>query len=365
MDKGSYTFAALESKYEKFTAPAFEITIGSKTFASNELPVTYLEVEQSADGSAGGCTFCIDGQYNPEGSKWENDLGSLIQVGAKLTINGGYIRKKELFYGYIDEYTFEYGGEDAPRITVTGMDGLGYLMSLREPTYAGKKKAAELIRASLNKSVSAGFAKSVTVGSFSGFDTPILKEQVDDWRFLNLLAQRYGASLFAIDGELIFDDVTSSSKPIMTLAIGAGLRHFTKRVSLAHQVGKVEIRGRDINQKPVKGTADSVTTGGSGKSAAQLVPALQKAVLREYSEYARTEAECALLAQNRLNGFAMGLVSGEGTCIGIPELIPGRYVKIDGFAPGSNGTYFLSKVRHRFDADGYQTTFEIKGAKTE
>lgn len=238
-------------------------------------------------------------------------------------------------------------------------------MSLREPVYAGQKKAAELIRSSLNKSVSAGFAKSITVGSLSGFDTPIIKEQVDDWRFLNLLAQRYGVSLFAIDGELIFDDVVSNTKSMMTLSIGAGLKSFTKRVSLAHQVGKVEIRGRDINQKPVKGTADSVTVGGSGKSAAQLVSGLKNAVLREYSEYARTEAECTLLAKNRLNQLAMGLVSGEGSCVGIPELIAGRYIEIDGFAPGSNGIYFMNKVRHRFDEEGYTTTFEIKGAKTE
>lgn len=94
MDKGNYTFAALESKYDKFIAPAFEITIGSKTFASNELPITFLEVEQAADGSAGGCTFAIDGQYHAEGSKWENNLGTLIKAGAKLTVSGGYVRKK-------------------------------------------------------------------------------------------------------------------------------------------------------------------------------------------------------------------------------------------------------------------------------
>ena len=34
------------------------------------------------------------------------------------------------------------------------------------------------------------------------------------------------------------------------------------------------------------------------------------AVLREYSEYARTQEECSRLAQNRLNSIAMGLVSG-------------------------------------------------------
>ena len=57
------------------------------------------------------------------------------------------------------------------------------------------------------------------------------------------------------------------------------------------------------------------------------------------------------------------LVSGGGSCIGIPELIPGRYNKIDGGDDQSNGSYFLTKVRHIFDIDGYKTEFEIKGAK--
>ena len=124
-----------------------------------------------------------------------------------------------------------------------------------------------------------------------------------------------------MDGELIFDDVASDTKPLIKLAVGAGLRSFTKRVSLAHQVGRVEVWGRDVNQKPIKGTADTVTIGGAAEqSAAKLAPALQSAVLREYSEYARTQEECELIAQNRLNSIAMGLVSGEGACIGIPSL---------------------------------------------
>ena len=242
-------------------------------------------------------------------------------------------------------------------------------MSMREPLYAGQQQAKNLVEDILGKSVAKGYAKRATVGLLSGFQklkTPIIKEQIDDWSFLNLLAQRYGASLFAVDGELIFDDVASDTKPLIKLAVGAGLRSFTKRVSLAHQVGRVEVWGRDVNQKPIKGTADTVTIGGAAEqSAAKLAPALQSAVLREYSEYARTQEECELIAQNRLNSIAMGLVSGEGACIGIPELIPGRYIEIDGLDSRTNGGYFISRVKHRFDSEGYSTTFEVKGAKTK
>ncbi|MDR3766862.1 MAG: hypothetical protein Q3Y08_07490 [Butyricicoccus sp.] len=326
-----------------------------------------LEVELTSDGSASGCSFTIDCQFKSEASKWIHDFDKSVKAGAKLSIKAGYVKTKEIFYGYIDEYTFRYSGDESPRIDITGIDALGYLMSLREPLYAGQKKAPELIKSILQKSVSAGFAKKVSVGTLTGFATPIVKEQVDDWTFLNTMANRYGASLFVINGEIIFDDMLTNTKPLIKLGIRGGLRNFTKRVSLAHQVGKVEIWGRDVNQKPIKGTANKVTAGSglSGDSAAELVPALKSAVLREYSEFVRTKEECDKLAQNRLNGIAMGLVSGEGSCIGIPEMIPGRYIEIEGMDKSTSGTYFISKVRHRFDQDGYSTTFEVKGAKTE
>ena len=364
MDQGSYTFQQLRKKYNDFTAPGFEITVGGKALSKSVASVPEVEVELSAEGNAGGCSFRAEGQFNFEKSKWEHNLKNIVKPGAKVVVRGGYgSGQKELFYGYVDEYSLEFPEEDVPRLSVSGLDGLGYLMNLREPYYGGKKKAKQIVQTILNKSVSAGFAKSVKVGMLEDFEAPILKEEIDDWKFLRLMAQRCGASLFVVDGEMIFDSVAGRTSPILTLNLGTTLRYFQKRVSLAHQVGKVEIWGRDVNQKPVKGVASSVKTGGSGKSAAELVSGLKSAVLREYSDFVRTQKECQSLAQHRLDAIAMGLVSGSGECVGIPELIPGRYIKIEGGDDDSNGTYFLTKVRHRFTEGGYTTSFEFKGAK--
>lgn len=363
MDQKSYTMDALYRKYDKFSAPSFRISLNGKELSPSKFYIATLEVEQRADGTAGGCSFTVEGQYDPEKQKWVNSLSSLVKVGAKLSVTGGYVSQKELFYGYVDDYTIEFPEDGAPRISVSGLDGLGYLMNSQKPIYAGKKKTKEIVKTILNQSVSAGFARKVKVGALTGFETPVIKASGDDWKFLNEVATIYGASLFVINGEMIFDDVASKTTPILTLTQGKSLRFFEKRVSLAHQVGKVEIWGRDENQKAIIGSATRVTVGGMGKSAAQLVPALAKATLREYNEFVRTQQECKTMAQNRLNAIAMGLVSGKGRCIGVPELIPGRYIKIVGGDPESNGTYFVTRVRHLFEAEGYQTEFEVKGAK--
>ena len=365
MDQGTYTFAQLAKKHDNFTAPGFEVTVDGKVLPPGKFRIPGVEVEISATGTTGGCTFTVEGQYDVENSVWLNDAAGIIKPGAKLSVKGGYVERKEMFYGYVDDYALSFNSDGLPCIQVNGLDGLGYLMNMCSPFYAGEKKPKQIVETVLQKSQSAGFAKKIQVGTLSGFDTPIVKEQVDDWQFLCMMAQRYGATFLAINGELIFDELLTKTAPIITLTVGRSIRAFHKRVSLAHQVGQVEVMGRDVNQKPVKGLASEVTVGGNdGKTPAQWISGLQDSVLRERSEFARTQKECETLAQNRLNSIAMGFVSGEGEMVGIPELIPGRYLKIEGGDKMTNGTYFLTKVKHIFSTDSYLTSFEVKGART-
>ena len=363
MDQGTYTFEALAKKHDNFTDPGFEVQVDGKELTQGKYHIPTVEVEICASGAVGGCTFSVEGQYDYENRVWVNDAAKLIKPGSKITVLGGYKERKELFYGYVDDYSLQFSPDGTPNILVNGLDGLGYLMNMCQPFYSGEKKPKQIVESILQKSQSAGYAKTIKVGMLDGFDTPIIKEQMDDWKFLQMMANRYGASLFAIDGELIFEDVMTKTSPILTLTMNKTLRNFSRRVSLAHQVGKVEIMGRDVNQKAIQGSASSVTAGGNGKSAAEWVSGLKQAVLREHSEYVRTQKECEILAQNRLNSIAMGFISGSGACIGIPELIPGRYLKIDGGDELTNGTYFITKVIHHFSDDEYTTAFEVKGAK--
>ena len=118
-------------------------------------------------------------------------------------------------------------------------------------------------------------------------------------KYLKVLAERYGMNVFAVDGELIFDDVLSGGSPILSLTVGMGLMSFSRRVGLQGQVGEVEIWGRDEKQHFIKGGATRVTVCGAGDTAAQLATKFKKTSLREYSEYVRTEKECMELAQAR------------------------------------------------------------------
>ena len=174
----------------------------------------------------------------------------------------------------------------------------------------------------------------------------------------------YNLSLLAVRGELYFGDLISNSTALISLTLGAGLLDFRKRISLHTQLGKVEVRGKDINQKRIVGSADKVTVGDTKKKwAAQIAPAYKNVVAREYNECVRTEAECTRMAQCRLNAQAMEFVKGEGRCVGIPELIPGRYINIKGMDDMTVGSYYMDSVTHTFSREGYYTDFTVKGAR--
>ena len=65
----------------------------------------------------------------------------------------------------------------------------------------------------------------------------------------------------------------------------------------------------------------------------------------------------------QLDRLALNYVSGSGLCLGLPELIPGRFITIEGLDGDTVGDYFITKVRHQFGSGGYLTQFEVKGAK--
>lgn len=363
MDKSTYTFQALSEKYEDFRGPAFTILVDDKTLDSTEMPIVQLEVKLS-ESIISCCTFSVESLYDYEKSKWVNDLEQTIQVGATLKVSGGYCQQEQLFYGFVFEYHLEYSQDKPPRLVVKGLDGLGFLTNCYEPIYHGNKKPKAVVQEIFFKAINAKYAQSYQIDEMENLVTPLVKELTSDYNYLRKLSQMYNLSLMVVRGELYFGDLISDTASLITLTLGAGLLDFRKRISLQSQLGKVEIRGKDVNQKRIMGAADKVTVGDSGKKwAGEIAPAYKNVVAREYSECVRTAEECTRLAQCRLNAQAMNFIQGEGRCVGLPELIPGRYITIKGVDTMTAGNYFVDSVTHKFSQNGYYTEFTVKGAR--
>jgi phage protein D len=71
--------------------------------------------------------------------------------------------------------------------------------------------------------------------------------------------------------------------------------------------------------------------------------------------------EAGRLASGLLNEMAMRYVTGEGVCIGRPDLRPGRPVKIEGIGRRFSGLYYVTSTEHSYLPNrGYRTAFSVR-----
>lgn len=368
---GSYKFETLEKKYSSFLSPTVKIDVGGFKLGSGAIPVSRVQVEMTTENRAGSCEFSLDSVYDYETGKWSKGLLDKIDVAQLVTVELGYAEsQKKVFFGYVDRYRVDYTAAGAPRLTVYAMDGLGVLMADREKLDYGQKTTGDIVKEILSKCQASGAVEKVTMAHMPAFEAPLLKEKgTSSYEFLCRMAEMSFMNFCVINGELLFKNLMENDKTLLTLTIGQNLWEFSREASFGSgTVGSVTVISNGSEDKTeLRGVAKSPSRfGGSGKTGAEKWKKLGDAPNKDIRINAlRTEDECRQIAQNILDGMSLGFVSGHGSCIGIPELCPGRYIEVAGLDKAANGSYYLTKVTHTFAEGGYTTEFEVKGFRSK
>ena len=65
-----------------------------------------------------------------------------------------------------------------------------------------------------------------------------------------------------------------------------------------------------------------------------------------------------------MHNLGDNMASGTVRCVGIPEMIPGRYIRLTGLDKNFfDGDYYIEEVTHNLSSGGYITSFEIGSTK--
>ena len=365
---GNYDVESLEKKYDSFMSPTAEIKVGSTNIDGMKIPITYLKVQQTVRNRAGTAEFQVSGMYDYEKGKWLESLLDDIDVGAKVTIKMGYMKsKKQVFFGYVDSFEVTYSGGHQPSITVTAMDGMGLLMSGGERKDFGKKTTNEVVTELTNECKSAGLVNSVTIDTLPKFTTQIRKDtNCSNYDFLSQMAEMCFVNFCVINGEMLFSNLMKNTSALIELTLGQCLLEFTRSSAMnRNSVGKVVVISNGTkDKKEVRGEANAPGKfGGKGETAAEKVKGLDKTTRVLRMNFLQSEKECKDMAQNVLDYMNFGFAGGGGRCMGLPDLIPGRFIKIKGVDKKSNGSYFISEVTQSLTEDGYYTEFEVCGLR--
>lgn len=354
----TYTFDALEKKYRNFIAPAFKVLIGNRDAVREGMAITNVSVQTSVSDSSDTVTFSISNAYNLVTRDF-NWLNNQLKLGRTLEVHMGYTdRLTPLFFGYITNINIQFPEGGTPQLSVTGMDASFKLMRGRDSESYANKSITDIVR---------DVARAYGIHDFVIDNTSkklpsYVKKPENDYQFLQKLAQIMNYECFFVGKTLYFRKKNKNKRPIMTLLWGKHLKSFSLDQNLSDQVTQVSVRSWDEDkQSVIEEIATTINKLGTNSSTGvDLLKALGKFEEVLYIN-AEDKQDAKAKAEAVLNERAMKLVSGEASCIGLPEIRAGLYIELGGLGKRLDQPYYISSATHTIDSSGYTTQFSVQG----
>ncbi len=309
-----------------------------------------------------------DDQFEPR------NISQVFRLGGDLTVRyeSGWAPNlgADIFKGDITtvESTYDHVGSV---VVVRAYDATHRLMHGRQ-TVAYENMAYDAIVRKVAQ------RRAVTIGQIDA--VPVIHEHitqadVDDWTFLESLAEDCGMDLFVRDGKLHFSKVkplagiarpgdVDREDPLHITRGDSSLLTLRASVTAGEQISKVDVRGWSTKTKrEVHGISPVRSVAAAPHTTLPALVAAAKANAVVYST-GRPSIDTQALARS-VSEAAAYEIGGAATSVtaelvGDPRLKAGAVVSITEFDAAVNGLYRLTTVTHTWHPDlGYQTAFEV------
>lgn len=387
----------LRETYQQYAAPAAKIYIGKQAKELTQaagVQVESIRVSLNLDAAA-SAEFGVTDIWDDEKNAVRDEVKSQLVCGAMVRIELGYGSElTDVFHGFIYETGIQFA--DIPSMQVTVMD-VKRLMA----------DNTELDRAWEEQTLSALF--SALMDRYEAFGLQVSAEQKEDpvrpfvqrgsdFSLVRKLC-REQALRFVVYGEKAKLVSKSEDASILTLTWGKNLISFSKNNSYVN----TEIIVRGSIKKPAQknssdapgaksregssggaGNAGGGSSTGGGTGGGQEESGQKKEIVEKRETVTsdgaadsgisqstrviemtgvKSEDEVISRLDDEVESLKESMDSGRGSCIGMPVLIPGRYVEISGIDQSADGDYYIKTVSHTFGSDGFTTDFTFGGKK--
>ena len=359
MTNEQYTYEKLSAKYGAFRVPTYKIRIDKKELtAESKLLIKEITIDLTCQNEAGGCIFEVMGAFNPTERSFDKAaMNTYFQLGKMVEVDIGYIKTVNVFKGYISAVTVSLGPE-MPIIRVECTDVKGIMMNNHITEQRTETKLNDVVSNILKNQCYKYYYDDLHIDMI---ETPQRKIEIageSDFDFLVRLANRINYEFFVCQGTVYFRKPMPLKRPLMELEYGYNLLNFEHRVSLEGQVLELEVRSSDIEKgKVISAVAKSNVQMSSGPSAKKALSKLKKAIVDSSVE---SEQEARARAEALLKKLNENFTTANIECVGIPEIVPGRFIKIKKLGEGLEGNYYILRVRHTIDQSSFSTSIEAR-----
>ena len=359
--KGSTTFAGLKRKYQGMSAPTFRVVVdGVELTEKLKCSISGLAVDLTSGYEASGCSFLVLSQYDYEKTRFDTGGAyKYLQIGAQVEIKLGYISTESVFSGHIVEVEYLFDPEQgAPEIRVDCADAKCLLMKTQRMEILSEKKLTQAVNTLLGEKPVSAYLKGKQVDTLPLEGEMIHFPMESDYDFLVRYAKYTGCEFFIIQGKAYFRKPPVSASPIMTLQLKGGLLAARAGMRGEKLVKEVQVSGiNPENGEAVTGKAASKGKFSTGSSAAKSIDSTVRSFFDERVASAQEAGDRAKILMAELQQDFMVV---RCTCLGIPDLVPGRFVKLKGLDPALDRSWYICGVRHTVDERGFVTNFEAR-----
>lgn len=321
-----------------------------------------LFIEETADG-----LYRCEATFSNWGPK-DGKVGflyfdrALLEFGKKLTVQmGAGDGAGQVFEGRITALEGRFSGGGPPELLVLAEDRLQDLRMTRRTRSWADASDADVIR-----SVAQAHGLRADVDLSGPTHRVVAQVNQSDLALVRERARAAGAELW-IEG----DTLKARPRPergagTLALTYGEGLHELVVTADLAHQATGFTVAGWDVASKQaVKPEATvavvSAELAGGDSGSAVLEASFGKRAQQVVHALPLDEDEARALADAHFARTARRFVQGNGVAEGDARLKVGAELELKQVGPLFEGKYFVTRVRHTFDAvSGYRTAFTVE-----
>lgn len=387
-----FDFLKLSKKYAQFEDPLIVIYIdGNELDSKKGLNVTWASVELTAGYESSIAEVNLTGCFNPVSRSFNIDkVKKYLFLGSTIKIFMGYnINVREVFRGFISSVHFvvtDSDSEELPHIEVTAMDVKGIMMANRHSKKLNSKFYSDAVKEILEANAflsqtdenmkkftelviddtpdkSAEGGGSPMGGSSGGggsqeetSDRRVEMVEESDYEFIVKAAKKFNFDFMVIGGSLYFIKAKSNDSILIELGPALGLLDLDVGYDITGLVKSVEVR--NVDQDKGGQVKDKVKSSSKISMGNKAKPLIEKQSLIYLDPTAVTKEEAGYRANYLMEQINYRLGSMEANLKGLPELIPGRFIKITQAGKPLENKFYLTRVRHVIGDDGFTTFIE-------
>lgn len=374
----TFEFTQLRKQYENFSYPFSVVEINNKDISKdkNGLAVSDLNIELTSGFEASIASFTIYNCYNRDNSQFEiTKVKKYIMIGSLVKIFLGYGRScREVFRGFISGIRFFSNEYEIPGIEITAMDVKGIMMAnnnsyqlkaeyfsdavreiLQKKAYTGLKTAAVINKLDISATPD---KTSPAAGQTKASDRTVEMVCESDYEFVVKAAKKYNYEFFSLGGTVYFRKAKENKDILLEIAPNTGLKGYEIIYDITGQTEAIEVRSMDPGKAQLISTQSRVNQKISQQNQAKNLIKQSKKSYIDPTVSSQKEAQYRLDYLKEEMMFRFGNLEAE--FIGLPELVPGRFIKMKELGNMVSNTFYLVSVTHKMDTESGFVTY-IKG----